>query len=120
IRLPVIQPKETEIWEKSLAAAVERSVIGGCKSHDSNYILISLIIRCCEWFSPAISLNVEEGAEGFLPIRGAATVREGEDFGGSKSLRRRRSLILGVKSGDYRGEICGQISGKSQRISLKK
>ncbi|KAL6974648.1 hypothetical protein U1Q18_028831 [Sarracenia purpurea var. burkii] len=33
----------------------------------------------------------------------AATVREGEDFGGSKSLRRRRSLILGVKSDDHRG-----------------
>ncbi|KAL6959390.1 hypothetical protein U1Q18_039540, partial [Sarracenia purpurea var. burkii] len=31
-----------------------------------------------------------EGAEGFLPIGGAATVREGEDFGGSKSLRRKR------------------------------
>ncbi|KAL6976138.1 hypothetical protein U1Q18_024929 [Sarracenia purpurea var. burkii] len=33
----------------------------------------------------------------------ATIVREGEDFGGSKSLRRRRSLILGVKSGDHRG-----------------
>ncbi|KAL6954189.1 hypothetical protein U1Q18_046754, partial [Sarracenia purpurea var. burkii] len=50
-----------------------------------------------------------EGAEGFFPIGGAATVREGEDFGGSKSLRRRISLTLGVKSGDYSGEIRGQI-----------
>ncbi|KAL6990945.1 hypothetical protein U1Q18_009066, partial [Sarracenia purpurea var. burkii] len=35
IRLSVIQPKETKIWEKSLAASVEGSGVGGCKSQDS-------------------------------------------------------------------------------------